>query len=458
MALVLVVDDSDDLQDSYELVLTAEGYDVAKASDGAAALQLVEELHPDVVLLDMMMPDVDGLEFLQRMPQECSRPHPSVVANSGYESYREEALRRGAHAFLSKPAELDVLRAAIASALAHAPLAAEVVAHNQDDVAAARARSARETGELVAHLAPDAFEKIKGRLRALASWLPRYYGFGAVFINIVRDQDLCIEAACSPWPLWHEGELISRERSYCGDVIDAGSTAVLTDPLHHPVQHFSAHQAAVAGVRFYAGVPLTTSSGVVVGTLCMLDVEPHPVHAEDMRLLETLGLRVARGLEQMANGAGAEDFILDDQALFSAELLPLFLESGIRRAARNHGVVGVARVRVGSEAQAHAVARACYEACPWPGLVAVRRDAQEVVLIEIGDEADAARILDEAVAICRRTVAVQSVGSAWCTVTAEAFDGQHGGAIGAIGAHLLAMAAEASSAGLAAAPTTPVMP
>jgi len=455
MALILVVDDSEDLQETYELLLGAEGHEVAKASDGARGLRLVEKLHPDLVLLDMMMPDVDGLEFLTRMPEECSRPLPVVLANSGYESYREEALHRGAHAFLSKPAEIEVLRAAIASALARAPLAAEVVAHNQRDVAVARDRAAHETGELVARLAPDAVGQIRDRLRALASFLQRYYGYGSTFIQILRGHQLCIEAARSGWPPWVEGHRYQPEQSYCGDVIDAGSTVVLSDPLHHPVQHFSAHAEVTAGVRFYAGVPLTTWSGVVIGTLCMVDLEPHLVHAEDMRLLEALGLHVAQALEEMANGVGAEDFILDDQALFSSELLPLFLEIGIQRAARHHGVVGVALVRLGSGAQADAAVRACYQACPGPGLVAVRRDGQELALIEIGDEAHAHHTLDDAIDACRRTVAVESAGSAWCAMPAESYDEatQLGSAIGA---RLLAMADQARSAGLAAVPTTPV--
>jgi CheY-like chemotaxis protein len=453
MALILVVDDSEDLQETYELLLGADGHEVAKASDGAMGLRLVEKIHPDLVLLDMMMPDVDGLEFLTRMPAECSRPHPVVLANSGYESYREEALHRGAHAFLSKPAEIDVLRAAIASALAHAPLAAEVVAHNRRDVCAARDRAAHETDELVARLAPDALGRIKDRLRALAAWLQRYYGFGFTFIEILRGHQLCIEAARSTDPPWVEGHRYPPEQTYCGDVIDAGSTMVLSDPFHHPVEHFSAHASIAKGCRFFAGVPLTTWSGVVIGTLCIIDREPHPVHAEDMRLLEALGLHVAQTLEEMANGIGAEDFILDDEALFSSELLPLFLEIAVQRAARSHGVVGVALVRLRSGVQADAAVHACYQACVGPGLVAVRRDAQELALIEVGDEAHARHMLDDAIAACRRAVAVESAGAAWCAMPAESYDPatQLGSAIGA---RLLAMADQARIAGLTAAPTT----
>src|SRR5262249_4214634 len=150
------------------------------------------------------------------------------------------------------------------------PLAAEVVARNQHDVAAARDRAAHETGELVARLAPDALRQIKDRLRALVSWIQRYYGVGATSIQLVRGQQLSIEAARNAGLPLAEGRQVPREATYCDDVIVAGSTVVLTDPLHHPLQHFSAHPEVAAGVRFYAGVPLTTWSGVVIGSMCMV--------------------------------------------------------------------------------------------------------------------------------------------------------------------------------------------
>src|SRR6266404_1173404 len=109
MSRVLVVDDSEDMQETYELMLEGEGYEVVKASDGAAGLRAVAAARPDVILLDMMMPDVDGLQFLQRLPIECAAALPPVIAVSGFELYREEALRRGAALFLGKPVEMDVL-------------------------------------------------------------------------------------------------------------------------------------------------------------------------------------------------------------------------------------------------------------------------------------------------------------------------------------------------------------
>jgi CheY-like chemotaxis protein len=115
MTRVLVVDDSEDLQDALEMVLTDAGFEVVRALSGAEGLERVRELHPDVVLLDMMMPEMDGLEFLSHL-STLPAP-PPVVATSGFAGFRAEATRRGATAFLVKPASIEVLLSAIHSSL-----------------------------------------------------------------------------------------------------------------------------------------------------------------------------------------------------------------------------------------------------------------------------------------------------------------------------------------------------
>jgi CheY-like chemotaxis protein len=104
---VLVVEDTPDIRDVLCEILMFEGYDVVTAEDGAQALARVLERHFDVILTDLMMPVMTGLELLERL---ADRPeHPPVVAMSAFERYREEATRQGAVAFLSKPVDIDVL-------------------------------------------------------------------------------------------------------------------------------------------------------------------------------------------------------------------------------------------------------------------------------------------------------------------------------------------------------------
>lgn len=421
MTRVLVVDDSQDLQDSYRLLLEADGHEVLEASDGATGLHLACSERPDVILLDMMMPDVDGLQLLRRLPLECASPLPPVIAISAFEMYRQEALRRGARAFLQKPVAADVLREALRAVGRAAPLPAEIERHNRQDVEAARRRGEALRGEVVAALAPPVVDAVRERLRLLASWLQGYFGFGATFIQLLRGDELRVEAARGG-SKWSEGRTYSRRLAWCSDVIDAGSTVLLCDPLHHALAAVARHPGVAAGFRFYAGVPLTTWSGAVIGTLCLCDVVPHFLHAEDMRLLEALGLHVAHALGEIADGEEADDFVIDDAGLFAPEMLPTFVQVATQRAARIGGVAGVALVRLCDGDEADAAARAAYAAAGGPGLVIVRRSGAELALVQVGADADARQNLGRALAGCRSAVAVRSIGSAWCRMAAGAIE------------------------------------
>ena len=71
---ILVVDDDPDIARFVEVNLRSAGYDVAVAGDGEQALERAAELRPDLVLLDVMMPRIDGFEVAQRLREEPVRP------------------------------------------------------------------------------------------------------------------------------------------------------------------------------------------------------------------------------------------------------------------------------------------------------------------------------------------------------------------------------------------------
>jgi CheY-like chemotaxis protein len=109
--LVLIVDDDANLRSLARVVLARAGFDVATAADGEEGLIQVERLSPDVVLLDMNMPNVDGRAFLERLPMACRGLLPLVVACSGAPELRRDAIAAGAAAFLTKPVEsLELVR------------------------------------------------------------------------------------------------------------------------------------------------------------------------------------------------------------------------------------------------------------------------------------------------------------------------------------------------------------
>jgi two-component system response regulator AtoC len=100
---ILIADDDDALRESLELVLSAEGYEVLTARDGAAALALVETQPVDVVLCDLRMPGMDGMELLPQLVRRL--PGVPVLLMSAYGSadLAVEAMRRGAYDYLAKP-------------------------------------------------------------------------------------------------------------------------------------------------------------------------------------------------------------------------------------------------------------------------------------------------------------------------------------------------------------------
>jgi CheY-like chemotaxis protein len=112
MKRLLIVDDEVAIVEALQDVLVSEGYDVHTAFNGAEGLQRLGELRPDLVLLDMMMPVMDGRELLHRMRQdEGFKNIPVIVMSAGRISEEE---RRLSSRFLAKPFELDVLLATIA--------------------------------------------------------------------------------------------------------------------------------------------------------------------------------------------------------------------------------------------------------------------------------------------------------------------------------------------------------
>lgn len=127
---VLVVDDERFIAQALTIRLRAAGYDVRWAFDGASGIAIAWEWHPEVILLDIRMPDMDGFEVNRRLranPRLAATPVIFLSANV-QEAARQAALAAGAHAFLTKPYESKDILAAIRSALTRS-------AKTTDDVA-----------------------------------------------------------------------------------------------------------------------------------------------------------------------------------------------------------------------------------------------------------------------------------------------------------------------------------
>ncbi|MBA3728232.1 MAG: response regulator transcription factor [Actinobacteria bacterium] len=116
---VLVVEDEVDLAWVEQFNLQSEGYHARVAPEGRAALQAVAEFTPDLMLLDVMLPCLDGwsvLARLQELPHD-RRPKVIVVSAAAGEAARARAQKMGAEWFLSKPFDMDELMQLVDEAL-----------------------------------------------------------------------------------------------------------------------------------------------------------------------------------------------------------------------------------------------------------------------------------------------------------------------------------------------------
>jgi two-component system, OmpR family, alkaline phosphatase synthesis response regulator PhoP len=111
-ALVLVVDDQRDILGLIKLRLEQAGYEVETASDGERALELVRDLRPNLVVLDVMLPIIDGREVTRRIRADARTAGIPVllVSASVHEHEVQEGLDAGANDYLPKPFTANVLR------------------------------------------------------------------------------------------------------------------------------------------------------------------------------------------------------------------------------------------------------------------------------------------------------------------------------------------------------------
>ena len=119
MKTVLIVDDELAIRETMEQILNYDGYAVQKAASGAEALSFVEKSEPDVILLDIKMPGMDGFEVLEKL--QASQISAPVIIISGHGTIETavEAVKSGAYDYLEKPLDRSRLLVTLANCLNH---------------------------------------------------------------------------------------------------------------------------------------------------------------------------------------------------------------------------------------------------------------------------------------------------------------------------------------------------
>jgi CheY-like chemotaxis protein len=110
---VLVVDDEEPIRITLSEALELEGYAVMAASNGAEAFDLVRRFRPSAIVLDLMMPVMNGWEFLEHCRADCVCNGTPVLVISAYSRLPQEAESLGVEACIAKPFDLDVLLSAV---------------------------------------------------------------------------------------------------------------------------------------------------------------------------------------------------------------------------------------------------------------------------------------------------------------------------------------------------------
>ncbi|HEY0367375.1 MAG TPA: response regulator transcription factor [Pyrinomonadaceae bacterium] len=160
-ARILVVDDEPQLTRVLRTGLKSHGYDVRAAADGLAGFEAFNDWHPDLVITDLAMPNVDGLELCRRL-RAVSQVPIIVLSAKGEEKTKVEALDLGADDYVTKPFGIDELLARIRASLrrANAPAATEAMQttlHSGDFHVDLDTRQITVRGKSI-HLTPKEFD------------------------------------------------------------------------------------------------------------------------------------------------------------------------------------------------------------------------------------------------------------------------------------------------------------
>lgn len=119
--LILIVEDDANQRALYEEEMRDEGYEVATAADGREAIEKASALHPSLVVMDVNMPVMDGLDTLSRLI-EADR-HVPIIIHTAYASYKDSFASWSADAYIVKSSDLSNLKSSVRDLLAARPSA-----------------------------------------------------------------------------------------------------------------------------------------------------------------------------------------------------------------------------------------------------------------------------------------------------------------------------------------------
>jgi DNA-binding response OmpR family regulator len=172
---ILIADDEPNIQTMVRMCLATEGYELEVVSDGRAAMDAIRRLSPDLVLLDLAMPVMDGMAVLRELQDQRAIPGVRVVVMTAHGSVKTavQAVRLGASDFLEKPFRPEDLRISVASVLDEAAAPGGERIENYDDVLS-EVRDSLRAGKL------DAAEALLMRAGTITDMDPGFLNLAGV--------------------------------------------------------------------------------------------------------------------------------------------------------------------------------------------------------------------------------------------------------------------------------------
>ncbi|MCM2277398.1 MAG: response regulator [Oligoflexia bacterium] len=318
---VLLIEDDRGIAEVLQVALELGGYSAFWAKDGQEGLKLVEEIDPDVIICDMMMPVLDGFGFLNAYRANGRTRRAPVIAVTAMRNYLEPARKCGAAVALEKPVDLDKLLETVervgAGKPPREPAAPTPVEKESRDNELARAealrlRVVREMG--LERPRPDPV------LDTFVNYVARVFDVPICMISIVGEKEQRFSVACGLSGAVEETRSGPSQESFCTHAVSARAALIVSDSESNP---FFAKNPWVTeyGLRFYAGVPLiigTPQGATAAGTLCLIDLRPRNFGFLDLELLSVFGKRVVAEFEWRElrrRSAGNPDVLRRDGSL-----------------------------------------------------------------------------------------------------------------------------------------------
>jgi len=116
---ILVVEDDEDFSEMLVSYLESQGYQASLATDGTTALDLINRYNFQTILLDLGLPDMDGMEVLRQLQKQNHRAPIIVITGSGTIENAVAAIKAGAYDFIAKPLDFKVFEVVVERALVH---------------------------------------------------------------------------------------------------------------------------------------------------------------------------------------------------------------------------------------------------------------------------------------------------------------------------------------------------